>query len=175
MRGHLILSLLTVDGVSVEEDVLDFGELSDLGYLVESLDLVVGNVEDGEFDAGLQTVELFDLVVGDPQLLEGRAYVFQGHNSLYVVATQGEDPQVLQLWQGDHSFYGVGAQRQFLTGLQLVQRVVHLIHGGQLTNELDLGGFSCVLAGFGLEVLYGFLARCSRHCIKVMVVSRSCC
>ena len=175
MWGHLILRLLTVDGVSVEEDVLDFGELSDLGYLVESLDLVVGNVEDGEFDAGLQTVELFDLVVGDPQLLEGRAYVFQGHNSLNVVTTQRENPQVLQLWQGDHSFYGVGAQRQFLTGLQLVQRVVHLIHGGQLTNELDLGGFSCVLAGFGLEVLYGFLARCSRHCIKVMVVSRSCC
>ena len=46
MRSHFILRLFTIDGVAVEEDVLDFGELSNLGDLIESLDLVVADLQD---------------------------------------------------------------------------------------------------------------------------------
>lgn len=59
----IFLALITVAGVTYKEDVLDFGELSDLGDLFEGFDLVVAHEKDRELHAGLKTVQLFNLIV----------------------------------------------------------------------------------------------------------------
>ena len=62
MRSHFILWVFIKDGFAVEEYVLNFGEPSNLGDNIESLDIDVGDKEECYFNERLLTIQLFDLI-----------------------------------------------------------------------------------------------------------------
>ena len=159
-RGDLIICLLSVYWVADEQDTFDFWQLRQLGDLIPTLDPVVAHVESVELKAWVETLELLDLVVREPELLQGLTDLVETNNSLDVVSGKRQDLQVLQLWQVDDSLNLVGAQRELLTVLQLVEGIVHLVDEWNLaveSNLLGLGGDSVVLL---LPVLDGVSARC---------------
>ena len=62
----VIERLVSVDGVSNEDNILDFGQLRKLADLVPRLHSVVGNEEGVQLDAWVQSLQLLDLVVRNP-------------------------------------------------------------------------------------------------------------
>ena len=101
--GDIFKSLITVDWVSNESNVLDFWQLRKLGNLIPRLDPVVCDEESVQFNAWVKTLQLLNLVVGNPELLQGLTDLIKSYNSLDVVSTKGKDLQTFQLWQVDNS------------------------------------------------------------------------
>jgi hypothetical protein len=158
----VFLALVAVNGVADKENVLDFGKLGKLAHLVPGADLVVAQIESGQLDARLQTVQLLNGVVREPQFCQGEADFFEGHNSLDVVAAERKNLEVLQLGERNHTLNSVGAQGEAGAGLELVEGLVHLVHGGNLADELDLSGFGGGEAGGDFPLPDGVLAA-GRH------------
>ena len=104
----VILAERRPDDVSLEQDILDLGGHGDLVKLIPRSNSVVAEEEGGELDAVLESVDLIDLVVGEPELFEGLTDFIKSHDSLNVVTRQGENFDVLKLGECGHSLDGVG-------------------------------------------------------------------
>ena len=61
-----------------------------------------------QLDARIETFKLLNLIVGQPELLKGLTNLIKTNDSLDVVSAEGENFQILQLWQVDDSFDTVG-------------------------------------------------------------------
>ena len=119
--GGLRELTLAVNRVAHEQHGLDLGQLGELGDLVPDLDSVIGGKEGVQLDAGVEPLELLDLVVRDPELLQSLADLVESYNTLDVVSAEREDFEALELGQVDDSFNLVGRQTQLLAGFQLVK------------------------------------------------------
>ena len=159
-RSDIIEDFLTIDWVSGENDVLDFGQLRKLSDLIPRLDTIVAHEEGVQFDAWVQTLQLLDLVVGDPELLKGLTDLIESDNSLDVVSTERKNFQILKFWQVDDSLNCVRGETELLTILKLVEGIVHLIDKWDLAEEGDLLGLCGDCVVLSLPILDSVSARC---------------
>ena len=103
-RCCLIKTFITINWVSKEQHGLDFWELRKLSNFIPILNSVVSDEESMQFDARIETFKLFDLVIGQPQLLQGLTDLIKTNDSLNIVSSEGQDFQHLKFWQVDDSF-----------------------------------------------------------------------
>ena len=90
---------------------------------------------------GRDVIQLFDLVVREPELLQGARHVFKILNSPDVVTGEGKNFEILKALHGDDLNDGVSRQRELLTVLELVDLVIKLLDGvGKLADQADFGG-----------------------------------
>ena len=91
---------------------------------------------------GRDVIQLLNLVVGEPELLEGACNILEILNSPDVVSGERKNFQVLQALHGHNLDDGVRGQRKFLTVLELVDLVIKLLDGvGKLADQADFSGF----------------------------------
>ena len=89
------------DGVARECDGLYLWQVGELADLIPHLDLAVRNQEGVKLDAWVQTLQLIDVVVGNPELLKRLTDLIKAGDPLDVVPAKRENFQVLQLRQVD--------------------------------------------------------------------------
>ena len=91
--GSLFPGLIwpTVDWVAHEGGTLDLWQLRQLSDLVPHLDPVVGHEKNRQLDAWVETFQLFDLIVREPELLQGLADFIKSDDSLDVVSAEGKN------------------------------------------------------------------------------------
>ena len=99
-----------VHGVLLEENILKVGKLRALGDLIRVPDLVVRDVESVQFLEGSEVIKPLNLIVAEPELLEGGGNIFEILNSLDVVASKGENFQILKTLHGDDLDNSVSGQ-----------------------------------------------------------------
>ena len=90
---------------------------------------------------GRDVIQFFDLVVGEPELLQGAGHILEILNSPDVVTGEGKNFEILKALHGHDLNDGVRRQRQLLTVLELIDLVIKLLDGvGKLTDQADFGG-----------------------------------
>ena len=128
--------------VSSEHKVLDFGKHGKFVKLIPNLDSVVTKEEILQLLAILESINLVDLVIRQPEFFESLADFIECHNSLDVVARQRQNFDVLKLWKCGHTVNSIGRQRQFSATLKLVKLFSHLVHRRKLAIQSDISGFT---------------------------------
>ena len=97
-------------------------------------------------------------------MLKSGSDVFQILDSLDVVAGEGENFQILQALHWNDLLDHVCGERKLLTVLKLVDLVVESFEWiGQLTNEVDFGGFLGRDTSLLFPLANSFSKRNSRH------------
>ena len=157
----LPVDLTAVDRVADQKKRFNLRKLRQLGDLVPGPDPVVADEKRVQLDARVEALQLFDLVIGQPELLERLPDLFQTHDTFDVVAAERQDFQVLQLRQVDDTVDGVGGETESFAVLELVEGVVHLVDERNLAVQEDLLGLGGDLPGLLLPLLDGVPARCA--------------
>ena len=86
-------------------------------------------------------IQFLNLVVGEPELLEGASHVLEVLNSPDIVSGQGKNFEVLKALHGHDLNDGVRGQRELLTVLELIDLVVEFLDRvGKLADQADLSG-----------------------------------
>ena len=91
---------------------------------------------------GRDVIQFLNLVVGQPELLEGARNVLEILNSPNIVTGERKNFEILKALHGHDLNDGVRRQRELLTVLELVDLVIKLLNGvGKLADQADFSGF----------------------------------